>query len=50
MHSDFLNGHILWDGGRGRGRGCEKPICHLDFATTEVPDLFVLDLAWACRI
>ena len=39
-----MNTSFFWGGGGGaggdggRGRGCEEPICHLDFAT-EVPDL-----------
>ena len=42
MESWLYSGHLLFwggGGGGGRGRGCEELVCHLDFATTEVPDL-----------
>ena len=27
------SGHFVFGGDGGRGRGCEEPICHLNFAT-----------------
>ena len=34
---------VFWGDGR-RGRGCEEPICHLDFEA-KVPDFLCLGLA-----